>query len=205
MNPVDISNSPEDVQKTFSRVTDLFGTATVPEPFLVYANVEPFLKDFYMNFKKFVYGDGANDAKTRAIIAFAASIHGKSATWTSYFRERCLTLGVTDQQVGEIVAVVSTNYMYNTFFKFRHISGTDRFDGMSVGLRASSFTNTSLDETTLELINIAISDLNACQPCTTAHVNKALKLELSNEAILESIQCAATIYAGCMFLNASSS
>jgi lipoyl-dependent peroxiredoxin subunit D len=74
---------------------------------------------------------------------------------------------------------------------------------MSVGLRAHTFAGTSLDEKTVELINIAISDLAACRPCTSGHVTKARQLGLSDEAILEAIQCAATVLAGVQFLKAA--
>ncbi len=200
LNPVDPATAPDKVAQTYSRLQELLGD-DLPDPFLIYGNVEPFLKDFYMNFKKFVYTEGALDAKTKAAIALATAAHAKCSPWLDYFDKRCLELGFSEEQVAELLAIAATNYMYNTFFKFRDLSGTDRFSGMGVGLRAHTFTNTSIDEKTVELINIAISDINACKPCTEGHVTKATKLGLSPEAILESIQCAATIYSGAMFLN----
>ncbi|MEZ5949921.1 MAG: carboxymuconolactone decarboxylase family protein [Planctomycetaceae bacterium] len=104
--------------------------------------------------------------------------------------------GWSETQIAEIVAVASTNYMYNTFFKFRVLGGTDRFEGFPVGLRAHTFSGTSLEESTVEVINLAISDINACGPCVSGHVAKAEQLGLSHEAMLEAIQCAATVYAG---------
>ena len=204
LSPIDPENASEDAAKLLDRVRDMLDGEDLPEPFLVYAHVEPFLKDFYMNFKKFVYTDGAIDAKTRSAIALAVAAHAKSKDWGEYFRSRCSKLGFSDQQIAEILAIASTNYMYNTFFKFRDISGTDLFDGMGVGLRAHTFTNTSLGDELVELINVAVSDLNACQPCTAGHVEKAKKLGLSGEQILESIKCAATVYAGAQFLNSVS-
>lgn len=203
LTPIQPADASEDVAKTYSRVQELLGTESLPEPFLVYGNVESFLKDFYMNFKKFVFSDGQLDAKHKAAIGFAVAVHAKCKPWQEYFQSRCTELGWSDEQVNEILAVAATNYMYNTFFKFRAISGTDRFDGMGVGLRAHTFSKTTLEDSTVELINIAISDLNACQPCTEGHVAKAMKLDLKGETILEAIQCAATVYAGAMFLSAA--
>ena len=204
LQPVEKDNAPESISKLYGRIEEMLDGEEMPAPFLVYGNVEPFLKDFYMNFKKFVYTDGALEAKTKAVIGLAVAAHAKSSQWLDYFRKRCLQLGLEENQVAEVLAIAATNYMYNTFFKFRDISGTDLFDGMGVGLRAHTFTNTSLDDQTVELINVAISDLNACQPCTSGHVEKAKKLGMSGEQILESIQCAATIYAGAQFLNSAS-
>ncbi|MCA8997109.1 MAG: carboxymuconolactone decarboxylase family protein [Planctomycetaceae bacterium] len=200
---VPVDSAPEKVAQTYGRILDMFGGSEMPTPFLVYGNVEPFLRDFYMNFKKFVFSDGALDAKTKAAIGLAVSAHGKSQVWMDYFSTRCEELGFSEEQVAEILAVSATNYMYNTFFKFRDLSGSNLFEGMGVGLRAHTFSNTSLDDQTIELINIAISDINACKPCTSGHVDKAKKLGLTPEQILESIQCAATMYAGIQFLNSA--
>jgi alkyl hydroperoxide reductase subunit D len=90
--------------------------------------------------------------------------------------------------------------MYNVLFKFRDISGSDVFNGMSVGLRAHTFQGTSLDEQTVELINTCLSVINGCKPCTAAHVEKGRQMGLSDEAIYEGIQCAATMVAGTQFL-----
>ena len=204
LNPILPDQAPEGVAQIYGRVTEMLGSEGLPEPFLVYGNVEPFLRDFYMNFKKFVYSDGALDAQTKAIIALAVAAHAKSGPWLDYFSERLERFGLNSQQVAEIIAVSATNAMYNTFFKFRDMSGSDHFSGMGVGLRAHTFSNVSFDDSIVELINIAISDINACKPCTSGHVEKARKIGLSNEQILECIQCAATIYAGAQFLAAAS-
>lgn len=193
----------EGAAQTLGRLKELLGTEQVPDVFLACAHVDAFLKDFYMNFKRFVYADGALDAKTKSVIALAVAVHGKCRPWMNYYSNRLKDLGGTPQEVADVVAIVSTNAMYNTFFKFRDLSGSDLFGGMAVGLRAHTFSNTSLGEKLVELINIAISDINACKPCTSGHVGQARELGLSSEQLLECIQCAATAYAGVVFVNAA--
>ncbi len=203
LQPVPVSSASEKVAQHYGRISEMLGTSELPSPFLIYGNVEPFLRDFYMNFKKFVYTDGAIDAKTKAAIALAVAAHGKSKQWLNYFSERCQQLGFSQEQVAEILAVAATNYMYNTFFKFRELSGSSLFEGMGVGLRAHTFHSTSLGNQLVEILNIAISDMNSCRPCTSGHVEKAKELGLSSEQILEVIQCASTMYAGVQFLNSA--
>ena len=181
----------------------MFGSDTVPKPFLTYGSVPAFLQDFYMNFKKFVWTAGKLDEKTKAIIALAVSSACKNAEWTARMSERMRSLGGTEQEVADTLAVAATCGMYNIFFKFRDISGSDIFNGMSVGLRAHTFANTTLNDQTVELINIAVSDMNGCKPCTSGHVEKARQLGLNDEQILEAVQCAATIAAGANFLNSA--
>lgn len=201
--PISEATADDKVQQTYGRLRELFGAQPLPEPFYLYGAVPAFLQDFYMNFKKFVWSEGHIPAKTKAVIAFAISTVTKCRPWIDVFAVRCRELGISDQYLSDTLAVASSCAMYNAFFKFRDISGSDLFSGMSVGLRAHTFANTSLDDLTVELINVAISDLNGCKPCTSGHVEKARQLGASNEALLEVIQCTATMLAGTTFLNAA--
>lgn len=202
ITPVSDSEADAKVLQTYGRLRELFGDQPLPEPFYVYGRVPAFLQDFYMNFKKFVWTDGHISAKTKATIALAVSSVTKCQPWAGIMAARCRELGFAEQYLADTLAVASSCVMYNAFFKFRDVSGSDLFSGMSVGLRAHTFANTSLDELTVELINVAISDLNGCKPCTTGHVEKARQLGVSNDALLEVIQCTATMMAGVTFLNA---
>ena len=201
--PVSPSDADEDVAKLYGRLADLLGRDSLPESFHAYGRVPPFLKDLFMNLKKFVIGDGALGEPLRAKLALAVAVHAKNADWVDLLTERAEAHGIDAQTRADVVAVAATNYMYNTFFKFRTLSGTDRFDNLSVGLRAHTFQGTSLPDDEVELINIVISDLNACAPCVSGHVEKAKQLGLKDEQMLEAIQLAGVVYAGAMFLNAA--
>ncbi len=201
--PLPESEAGEKVAQTLGRLREMFGEQPIPEPFFVYARVPAFLQDFYMNFKKFVFSPGKLDAKTHAVIGLAVAGNAGCDPWIDWFQTALRAQGLTEDQFAELFALASTNSMYNTFFKFRDLAGSDVFSGMSVGLRAHTFTGTSFDEKTVELINLAISDLNACRPCTSGHVDKARQLGWSDDAILEAIQCAAVMQSGIQFLKAA--
>lgn len=200
--PVTESAAEDKVAQTYERLHEMFGEQPIPDPFFVYGRVPAFLQDFYMNFKKFVWTDGKITAQTKATIALAVSAVTKCRPWSEVLVARCRQIGLSEQYAIDTIAVAASCEMYNAFFKFRDISGSDLFSGMAVGLRAHTFSNTSLDELTVELINVAISDINGCKPCTSGHVEKAKQLGASNEALLETIQCASTMLAGASFLNA---
>jgi lipoyl-dependent peroxiredoxin subunit D len=203
IQPLPESEAQDKLERTYGRIREMLESDSVPEPFLTYGRVEAFLQDFYMNFKKFVYTDGALDAKTKAILGLAVSSNYGCTVWLDFFTMRLKSLGAEDGVAADVIAVASTNSMYNSFFKFRDMSGSEVFGGMSVGLRAHTFMNTSLDEKTVELINTVISNLNACKPCTSGHVTKSRDLGASDDQLLEAIQCASTMAAGCSFLKAA--
>jgi len=202
--PLAADAAPEKVAQTYARFQELLGELPLPEAVLQFGQVEPFLRDFFMNFKKFVCSDGPLDQRTKALIAYAAACHGKSRPWIDLLAARAAALGVSSQQLAEAAAIVATNAMFNTFFKFRDLSGSALFEGMGVGLRAHTFASTSLGEKTVELINTAISDINACKPCTSGHVTSARELGVTDAQLLETIQCAATVYAVAQFAVANS-
>lgn len=199
ITPLPESEATDKAAQTYERLRDLFGDKPIPAVFLPMGRVPAFLSDFYMNFKKFVLGAGALDSKTKSLIALAVALKEGSHAWSDFYAEHAKTQGFSDDQVAEITAIVATNATYNTFFKFRELSGSDIFSGMSVGLRAHTFHGTSFDDKTVELLNIAISDLNSCKPCVSGHVKKARELGVSDEAILETIQCAAVAFSGVQF------
>jgi alkyl hydroperoxide reductase subunit D len=197
--PLPESAAADKAAQTYERLRELFGDQPVPALFLPMGRVPAFLSDFYMNFKKFIANAGVLDAKTKAVVALAVALKEGSTAWSDFYADRAKAAGLTDEQIAEVAALVASNALYNTFFKFRELSGSDLFSGMPVGLRAHTFHGTSFDEKTVELLNIAISDLNGCKPCVSGHVKKARDLGLSDEAILETIQCASVAYAGVQF------
>lgn len=203
IQPLPETEAQDKVLQTYGRIKEMFGSEFIPEPFLRFGRVGAFLQDYYMNFKKFVYSEGRIDVRMKTLIGLAVSSHYGCGIWLDFFTGRLKSIGGSDDQVAEVMAIVATNAMYNNFFKFRDLSGSETFSAMSVGLRAHTFTGTSFDETTVELLNIAISDLNACKPCTSGHVTKARDLGITDEQLLEVIQCAATVAAGCAFLKAA--
>ncbi len=198
--PVAADQAVDKAAQVYERIREVLGVTEIPEIFTYFATVPAFLHDFFMNFRKFVLGDGKLDQKRKLLIAAAVCGQNGSQKWLEYLTEFAEERGASRDELVEAMAVGATNSMYNVLFKFRDISGSDVFDGMGVGLRAHTFQGTSLDGETVELINLSLSDLNGCKPCTTAHVAKARQVGVSDEAIYEAIQCAATMVAGTQFL-----
>lgn len=200
VSPVAEADAVDKAVQAYSRIKEILGVDEVPEIFRYMGNVPSFVHDFFMNFRKFVLSAGKLDEKTKLLIAAAVAGQAGSQAWVTYLSEFAVGKGVSPQEITEALAVGSTNSMYNVLFKFRDIAGVEVFEGMPVGLRAHTFQGTSLSDDTVELINLSLSDINACKPCTSAHVAKARDAGVSDEAIYEAIQCAATMIAGTQFL-----
>ena len=96
IQPLPESEAEGKLERTYGRIKEMLEADTVPEPFLTYGRFEAFLQDFYMNFKKFVYQDGALDAKTKAILGLAVSGHYGCTVWLDFFTERLTSLGAEE-------------------------------------------------------------------------------------------------------------
>ena len=200
LSPVAESAAVDKAAQAFKRIKDVLGVDEIPEIFGLMANVPIFVHDFFMNFRRFVLGEGRLEERRRLLIALAVSGQSGSPRWVQFLRDIAATKNISDQEITDALAVASANSMYNVLFKFRDIAGTDLFEGMPIGLRAHTFQGTSLDGETVELINLVLSDINGCKPCTSGHVAKARDLNIAPEAIYEAVQCGATMMSGVQFL-----
>lgn len=182
------------------RVREMFGDKPIPLAFSEMLRVHPaFATDFYMNFKRFVWADGYLNVRTKAAIGMAISLATGCRWMEEFMAERVCDLEFPAAAIGDIRALVAVNAMYNLFFKLPDVS--DRFRGMAVGLRGHTIASTCLDNPTIELIGMVIGALNGCRTCMTGHARAATSTGVGDDAILEAIQCAATILSGCVFLN----
>jgi alkyl hydroperoxide reductase subunit D len=197
--PLEETEMTEKAVETLGRVQELFESRPIPSPLFSMAHVPAFFHDFYMNLKRFVLSPGKLDVNTKALVGYAASLALKTPYWIQFFKDHALSIGVTEPQLRGAAAVTSACAMYNVFFKFRDIAGKDSFTAMPVGLRAHVFGDSGLEERTVEIINVAVSDINGCKPCTSGHVTKALALDVSEEALLEAVQVAAVVAAAATF------
>ncbi len=183
------------VQKIYDRIAQTIGNGEVPMAYQMMGHVESYLQDSYMNARKFIYdGAGKLTAKNRFAVVLATSSAMNCAHCVrSHAKKIVANEHLTEQEMVEVLAVTATCAMYNTYYKFKDLAGDSHFEGMTPGLRAHAFQKTSLDDTTVELINIVVSNINGCLKCTGGHVKKALALGLTHEDIDEAIKVSAAV------------
>lgn len=185
---------------TMNRVKEMFH-GNVPHAFERMAMHPAFLADFHMNFRRFVWDDGYLDRSTKALIAFAVVVHLNGKIWEPWFEgNRFPCLGLTPEAANDVRAIVATCSMHNAYFKGLDFSGITLV-GKTHGLRSHTPGSTCLEEDAVELIAVVISALNGCHRCTNGHTTAAAGCGVTDPMIQEAFQCAATMVAGCTFLN----
>lgn len=194
--PISPEQAPDSTKAIYERIKDTIGKGQVPLGYQMMGHVDSFLQDSYMNSRKFVHeGSDLLDRKMRHILALATSSAQNCVHCVRQHAKEAGEYGLSEKEVAEVLAVTATCAMYNNYYKFKDLAGDSTFEGFSVGLRAHTFQKTSLDDKTVELINIVVSNINGCEKCTTGHVKKALQLGLSHEQIDEAIKVSATMTA----------
>ena len=65
--PVAADQAVDKAAQVYERIREVLGVTEIPEIFTYFATVPAFLHDFFMNFRKFVLGDGKLDKKRKLL------------------------------------------------------------------------------------------------------------------------------------------
>jgi alkyl hydroperoxide reductase subunit D len=194
--PLDPEQAPEAAQKTLAKIQRQADGDGVPTEFKMLAHAPAFLDDAYANRRKYLdEGTGPLDHPRREALALAVSVANGCKSCVRSHAEHCRSLGFTESQVAELIAVAGTGAMYNVFYKFTHSVGDDALSAIKPMLRAHTWSHTSLDNVLVELIAVVVSVINSCDYCIEAHTNKALDAGASRDQIAEAVRIAAVMTA----------
>jgi len=83
--------------------------------------------------------------------------------------------------------------MNNIFYRFRHLSGNEKYGGMPARLRMQVIRTHGSDAVDFELWCLAVSAVNGCGICVEAHEKVLQEKGLGEEAILAGVRIAAVI------------
>jgi lipoyl-dependent peroxiredoxin subunit D len=84
--------------------------------------------------------------------------------------------------------------MNNVFYRFRHLSGNQKYLTMPARLRMQVIRTHGSDPVDFELWCLAVSAVNGCGVCIEAHENVLREKGVGEEAILAAVRIAATMH-----------
>jgi len=85
--------------------------------------------------------------------------------------------------------------MNNVYYRFLHLVEDDEYQKLPARLRMNVIAKPGVDKTDFELYSLAVSAVNACGMCITAHEATLRKQEVSREAIQSAVRIASVIHA----------
>jgi alkyl hydroperoxide reductase subunit D len=85
--------------------------------------------------------------------------------------------------------------MNNIYYRFLHLVEDGEYQTMPARLRMNIIGNPGIDKLDFELLSLAVSAVNGCGMCVTAHERKLREGGVSREAIQSAVRIASVIHA----------
>lgn len=85
--------------------------------------------------------------------------------------------------------------MNNIYYRFLHLVEDDEYQTMPARLRMNVIGNPGIDKLDFELLSLAVSAVNGCGLCMTAHEKKLREGGVSREQIQSAVRIASVIHA----------
>ena len=85
--------------------------------------------------------------------------------------------------------------MNNVYYRFLHLVGDGEYQTLPARLRMNVIGNPGIDRNDFELLSLAVSAVNGCGLCITAHEKKLRDQGTSRETIQSAVRIASTIHA----------
>jgi len=126
-------------------------------------------------------------------IALGTAINEKNAALIAAFEELARAEGATDAEIAEVIGCVSLMNANNVFYRFRHFVKKDYYETTPAGIKMSIMMNPVLGKEFFELLSLAISALNGCELCVTAHEQSVLSHGGTQAKVYDAVRIAAII------------
>src|SRR5262245_20160444 len=100
-----------------------------------------------------------------------------------------------DATVNAARAAAAIMSMNNVYYRFLHLVEDNEYSSLPARLRMNVIANPGIDRNDFELLSLAVSAINGCGLCITAHERKLREQGVSRETVQSAVRIAATIHA----------
>jgi len=100
-----------------------------------------------------------------------------------------------DAHINAAKAAATIMGMNNIYYRFVHLSEDKEFLTMPANLRMNVINQSAIEKADFELYCLAVSAINGCGMCITAHTRELLAAGFTKQAIQSAIRIAAVINA----------
>lgn len=148
-------------------------------------------RDLKLNLKKVVESGVLTESEgTHALLATATSVGLESLAEAAAAALRAG--GSTEDAIRETREVAAIMGMLNTYYRFRHLLGDDE-NYRNTGLRMTGLAKPAIGKVGFEQLAFAVSVLNGCGQCITAHEKTLRENGVAVEKIHELARLAAVV------------
>jgi len=110
---------------------------------------------------------------------------------------------ISAQAIDAAKAAAAIMAMNNVYYRFQHLSGNEKYAAMPARLRMNILRTHGADAADFELWALAVSAINACGKCVSAHEQVLRQKNVSEETILAAVRLASVAHAIVTVLDAA--
>lgn len=129
-----------------------------------------------------------------------AQIVGSALAVAYHLGNPALAAGIKTLQIDFDIEEAAKNAaslmaMNNIYYRFVHLSELPELERLPAGLRMQGMMNPGTDKVTFEVLSLAVSILNGCGACISAHSRQLLEHGLTQAAVARVGRISAVIHA----------
>jgi len=160
------------------------------------AAIPAYAKDLQLNLGSVLTPQGAPGLDERQIwaVALAAAIAARNKAFTQQI-ETLARDELDESHLQAARAAAAIMGMNNIYYRFLHMVDEPEYQTMPARLRMNVIGNPGIDRNDFELLSIAVSAVNGCGMCVTAHEKKLREHGVPRETIQSVVRIASVIHA----------
>jgi alkyl hydroperoxide reductase subunit D len=155
-----------------------------------------YARDLKLNLGSVLTPQGAPglSEKQIAAIALSTAIAARNPQLTQGI-EAWAKLHLDDAHINAARAAAAIMGMNNIYYRFLHMVEDGEYQKLPARLRMNVIGNPGIDKLDFELLSLAVSAVNGCGMCVTAHEHKLREAGIGREQIQSAVRIAAVIHA----------
>jgi len=155
-----------------------------------------YARDLKLNLGSVLTPQGAPglNEKQIAAVALSTAIAVRNPQLT-HAVESWVRTQLDDAYVNAARAAAAIMGMNNIYYRFLHMVEDGEYQKLPARLRMNVIGNPGIDKLDFELLSLAVSAVNGCGMCVTAHEHKLREGGISREQIQSAVRIASVIHA----------
>jgi len=155
-----------------------------------------YARDIKLNLETVLTEEGAPGLTPKQIwgIALASAYATRNKSVTNTIEVEGVTT-LDDAYLTAAKAAATIMAMNNVYYRFVHLAEDQELSKLPAKLRMNVIGKPGIEKVDFELMSLAISAIEGCGKCITAHVQEARRSGISNEGIQSAIRIGAVINA----------
>jgi alkyl hydroperoxide reductase subunit D len=141
-----------------------------------------------------VQGSSGLSERQIATVALSTAIAARNPTLTQAI-EAWAKPQLDEANINAARAAAAIMGMNNIYYRFLHLVEDGEYQTMPARLRMNVIGNPGIDKLDFELLSLAVSAVNGCGMCVTAHERKLREGGVTREAIQSAVRIASVVHA----------